>query len=155
MWLSAFLPSQSTVNTCSPPLAGEYRGDGDPHWMWLGNPLTPGRATAVSPLHLTPTEGRSTTMGSFSLCHNFLFLELGLRVLPLVKEVLRGTSNAVGCGDKIKGAKSAASPRRWCPISSLHLTPMQGSGGCRLPPGRRAEQGMRGGDSRIAEACLN
>lgn len=52
-------------------------------------------------------------MGSFSVCHNFLILEPGLRVLPLVKEeVLRGTSNAVGCGDKSKGAKGAVSPRR-------------------------------------------
>lgn len=125
--------------------------NGVPPWMWLGKPLTQA-AVVLCLLYIPLTlRGEARQIGFFSVRHNFLFLEPGLRMLPLIKEVLRGTSNAVGCG-----AKGAVSPCRWCPICSLHLTTVQGFGGCRLPPevGSRS-RGMRGDDSRITEVYLN
>lgn len=143
--------SQSTLKVCFPPLNRKYRHDWDPCCMWLGNHSSPA-AILLCVIHTSLIlRGEAQKMGFSSVYHNFLFVEPGLSVLPLIKPVLRDTNNAVGCGDKSKGAKAAVSPCRWCPISSLHLSLMQsfGTAGC------CQEKGTRGGGSGIFKACLN
>lgn len=84
-------------------------------------------------------------MGFFPVCHNYLLLEPGLGALSLIKELLRGRNSAVVWEEKTKRAKGTVSPRRWWPISSLHLPPtlIQVFGGFTLSPGGRSGAGNK------------